>query len=198
MADHQIRVGDDTMSLEVTKPQRGSDGKGTVAATVTLGRAGRPLEGRRIQFYLDGRPYGEPKETQNDGNAVCDFTGLEHGTRTIAAQIVGWTDRVRQTVAVEGEKKQEVKLPVKLTVRFQGRRGNWELIITLCDSDGNPVHRAEGFVLDPGKTPTRQSILTDGSGVATYCVQPFTERAHIVEVAFPKLKASWRSVLLGP
>ena len=73
-------------SFKVSAPQDQAtiwDNEGNVPMTVNLEPALAVEDGHRIQFYLDGKPYGKPELSMAN-----TFHGLDRGTHTLSASVL--------------------------------------------------------------------------------------------------------------
>ena len=85
-ARHKAASGQAYRDFQVAAPGQEStiwNNEGNIQMSVVLDPPLHADQGDRIQYYLDGKPYGTPEQS-----LVCNLTGVDRGTHTLGASVV--------------------------------------------------------------------------------------------------------------
>ena len=156
-----------TPTALVVDPVNGFKGdKVNLIATLTDTHSNIPIEGKTIQFSVNGTPVGQAT-TNASGIATYVYTILQNsGTYTILAEFLQDTT---YTASTNTNNLKVALTPTSLIINpvigFKGDKVN--LIATLTDTHSNIPVSGKTIQFSVNGTPVGQSI-TDAFGIATY------------------------------
>ncbi len=152
------------IKLETEAPEKTDQGF-QVLVTATLTRGDQALEEEMVQFFLNSVEIGQPGQTDQNGRAQYNITGVSLDTKSISveAQLVGQTAQARKTVLLLSGKKPREK-PYDLEIKTETKEGKYFLNATIVDADGIGVKGTVRMLSDEGK----QDFPTKDDGVVFF------------------------------
>lgn len=185
---HKIR-------LELGETNKEGDEWSLTATAMVSDRDSRPIMDIAVQFYRNSARVDEPVETEGDGRATKEFSGLTKGNHLFEAQIVGTDRRAKQKLNLKEDAK--TKTPKKLKVDFSGWLGKYDLVISVMTEEGAGIKKAPIAIMDSQETPSYKEDKTSDSGGYHYHLD-FTEKERFITITVPGTELSWKRLLPGP
>ena len=127
------------VAIETEEPAKIGD-SWSILATAIVSQGNRTLDGREVQFFVDGVKYDQPTQTDDNGRAQIDIQGIDADAKRISveAQIVGQAARVRKIVAPQKSSENMCK-PTDLEVKAEGKNGVYQVNMQIVDVEGKGV-----------------------------------------------------------
>lgn len=139
------------VAIETEEPEK-IDNSWSILATTVVTQGNRTLDGREMQFFINGIPYDQPIQTDDNGRAQIDITGISATLKkfSVGAQIVGQSFMARKIIQLP-EVKPVTKTPAELTVdpRRIGNKLNFFILVT--DEEKRGVPNARLTIIDGHK-----------------------------------------------
>lgn len=185
------------LTTTASEPVLGDDGmESTVNVMAEL--AFRPIKNADVQLILDGKKYGGPVATEDDGRVEIKVKSLAKGDHRVHAELVGTTIRSKSvTIAVKEEK---IETPTDLKVYAHPQTYAEEYLIS-CEVFGEKKRGLAGVELEvketaqDGKAASRV-VRTGPSGAHRFNVRPHGSVEIFISVVGTNLDYTLR--LPGP
>ena len=159
------------IKIFVEEPERTQGGLFILAsAIVTLDQ--KIEKDHSVQFFLDGLPYGQPSETDENNGRVTEKIRIPNDIRkvSVVAQVVGTGVYDRKIIDIFQEPTKPKPIPT-LKVEASGKNGRYLLSVLVTDKDGNPIKGIPVSFAPEDNILDRIEVPTKDNGVA---VQPVT------------------------
>lgn len=183
------------IQLELGEANKEGDEWSLAATAIVSDRDSRPVMDIAVQFYRNSARVDEPVETEGDGRATKEFSGLTKGNHFFEAQIVGTDRRAKQKLNLKEDAK--TKTPKKLKVDVSGWFGQYDLMISVMTEEGASIKKAPIAIMDPQATPSYKEQKTNDGGGYHHRLD-FTEKERHITIAVPGTELSWKRLLPGP
>lgn len=148
-----------------------------ILATAIATRGNQTLEGKVVQFFLNGTEIDNPAQTDQNGRAQYNVIGipLDAKSITIEAQLIGQAARARKVVLLPA-KEPKKKQPYDLEIITRGKDGKYFINITIVGEDGSGVKGIVRMITDE----ETRDFPTDEQGVTSLTLE-VTERQKELE-----------------
>jgi len=172
------------VALEHEEPEKTGD-DWSILATAIVSQGNRTLDGRDVQFFLNGIAYDQSAQTDGNGRVQTDIIGIPNDARRISieAQVVGQAVRARKIVTLPAPEKPAGKLiPARLIVDPRRVDNEINLFILVVDENNRGVPNARLIIVD-GRITTHPPVDENGSHSYPIDLQPGEEREIGIYVA---------------
>ena len=138
------------VAIETEEPKKIGD-SWSILATAIVSQGNRTLDGREVQFFVDGIIYDQPVQADSNGRAQIDIVGIDQNAQrvSIEAQIVGQSSRARKVISLP-ETKKGVK-PNDLEIRTEGKNGDYQIHMQIVGSECQGVKGTIRIICRNGK-----------------------------------------------
>lgn len=127
------------VAIETEEPEKIGD-SWSILATAIISQGNRTLDGREVQFFVNGIAYNQPTQTDDNGRAQIDIQGIDSSAKRISieAQVVGQTPRARKIIALQ-RPLGDIRKPADIEVTTEGKNGAYQVNMQIVDAEGNGV-----------------------------------------------------------
>ncbi len=171
------------VAIETEEPEKIGD-SWSILATAIVSQGNRTLDGREVQFFVNGIAYNQPTQTDDNGRAQIDIQGLDSSAKRISieAQVVGQATRGRKIIELSKKEGAKKSTPAELSVtpRRIGNEINFFVIVT--DEEKQGVKNTHLTIID-GHLVTHPSTDETGEYLHSIKLKPDEEREIGIYVA---------------
>lgn len=172
------------VAIETEEPEKIGD-SWSILTTAIVSQGNRVLDGREVQFFINGPAYSQPTQTDDNGRAQIDIQSIDSNAKRISieAQVVGQATRARKIIELPKKETSKKSTPAELTVDPRRLGNEINLFILVTDEERRGVPNARLSIVD-GHTVTHPSTDETGEYLhPTINLRPDKEREIGIYVA---------------
>lgn len=169
--------------IETEEPVKTGD-SWSILATAIVSQGNRTLDGRDVQFFVNGVVFGQPTQTDDNGRAQIGIWNIDFNAKriTVEAQLVGQASRARKIMDLPKTESQSSAVPAELSVDPRRLGNEINLFVLVTDEKRRGVKNARLTIVD-GHQVTHPSTDENGEYLHSITLQPNEEREIGVYVA---------------